>query len=216
MEQNDRAVRICKRSFNYLLSLVLGLHIVSNDWLEQSIREGEWLETETYEIFSDDQVYLQWCSAEEEAHRLGICRRSRIFYRSNVLLSPLFGYSFHLLLSENNDDDHFFGHLTSDQMKTLINVWGGEIIHKLDVFFKYCSTRQDKCVILVQSHGPYTMSCNPFTFVAKESRFSRENGLHLEERSNAQVVDFTWISDSVASCKLLPIDQYLYGHFVAY
>ena len=203
---------VCMRSYNYLLALVLGLHIVSPDWVKQSISDNEWAETEPFEVYSDEYAYHKMISLRQSSSSLGICRRSRILYKSNIVLLPLFGFNFYIPRAHSFHASKKL-QLSYSEIQVLINIWGGEILSRFDTFMRYSSSHREKCVIIVSSSAIW------IEMLLRESHDGKQNHVFVQYKSRTSeqqgfgidVADFSWIADSIASCSLLPIDNYCHG-----
>ena len=203
------------RSFNYLLALVLGLHIVSPQWIKQSVKDNEWAETEPFEIFSDEYTYRRSIDSKEVSNNLGVCRRSRILYKSNVVLLPLFGLNFYIPLVHDFRSKSKL-ELTKNQLGLLIRVWGGEVFSRFGPFLRFSSTRKDKCVIIVPSSAKKLeniLQKNDFMF-SDHIFIKNDSIVNGDIEDGIKVTDYSWVVDSIASCSLLPIDDYSHGQVI--
>lgn len=200
IQDDDKSVKICRRSHVYVQSLALGLSIVSEDWLIQSAKTDCWAKIDEYEIYADERTY----NSRQILAATGICRRSRLLYRSETV--PFFGYTFYI--PQNNQKEiNIARHITAN----LVEIWGGEILWTKEEVGTAIRTEK-KCVCLVASSAPCVSSlydtCMPFGYRIVE---------HLKSvggSEKADVIDYSWIEDSVASCRLQPMVDYIRGEIV--
>lgn len=206
---------MCARSFNYLLSLALGLHIVSEDWLIQSNRIGKWQNTNDFEVFMDDETYqslIENSNADRtaEKHGIGTCRKSRILYKSTITHAPLFGYTF--FIPPQDVDSRLVGDVAvfqNDQIEMLVRIWGGKCVSKAKKFFH---SGRRKRFMLIPPCRPKA-SWNECESDGKMSKFKLEELSVTSEGADTgvKVIDYYWIVDSIATCALLPLDRYHIG-----
>jgi len=200
LQDDNKSVNICKRSHAYLQSLALGLSIVSEGWLFQSAKTKCWERIDEYEIYSDELTF----KSRQFFAATGVCRRSRLLYKSETV--PFFGYVF--FIPQSGQEEQYIVHrLTTN----LVEIWGGTIIWTKEEFEATIRTGK-KLVCLVASSSMLYISLY-VTYMPPGYKVV-ENLNRMGDSEVSEVIDYSWVEDSVAACRRLPPEDYTRGQIV--
>ncbi|XP_059297836.1 BRCA1-associated RING domain protein 1 isoform X1 [Lycium ferocissimum] len=173
----------CTRTLKVLMAILRGKWILTIDWIKASIQENCHVNEEPYEVSLDNHG----CFGGPKAGRL----------RASSSAPKLFdGIKFYL------SGDYVPAY--KDDLLDLIEKAGGSIIHTKEQLICQTGATQatnSACLVVYNSDPPRSCAFGEESNILLQRKAKAEE---LAKQISCQVIQHTWILESIATCKLVP------------